>query len=112
MDLLLVAFSFIPVLVHLLLILNDLEVQILVKLVLFMGASVLIEVEVVLEQILGPASMLRQPHPHGIRIDLSFNELFPELAIRDDAKPFLANQLSSTERLGIQIGQDYFGDEE
>ena len=95
-----------------LLILDDLKVKILVKLVLFMVASVLIEVEVVLEQILGPAAMLRQPHPHGIRINLSFNELLPELAIGDNAEPFLANQLCGTERLGVQIGKNYLSDEE
>lgn len=77
-----------------------------------MGASVLVEVEVVFEQILGPATMLRQSHPHGIRINLSFNELLPELAIGDNTEPFLANQLSGTERLGVQIGQDYLGNQQ
>ncbi len=56
--------------------------------------------------------MLRQAFPHGIRIDLPLNELLPQHAVRYDSEPFLANQFSRTQRLGIQIRQNDLGNEQ
>ena len=47
-----------PVLIDLLLVLGYFDVEIFVELVLIMNVGVLVEVDVVFEEVLGPAAML------------------------------------------------------
>ena len=49
-------------------------------------------IEVDFVQIFCPAAMLGQATPHGVRVDLSLDELLPQLTVGDDAQPLLGDE--------------------
>lgn len=61
------------------------------------------------EEVLVPSSSLRESFPHRVDSYLTLNQFLPEQSIGNDTVPLVADQLSSTEAFGIQVGENLIG---
>ena len=99
-------------LVHYLFVFGYFNVKFLVELVLVLAICGLIEVDVILKYVFGPAAVYGQALPHWIRNDLTFDELLPQHALGDDTQPFATHQLGRAQGFGVQVRKYDFGDGE
>ena len=58
------------------------------------------------EQILHPTSSVSQTFPQTVCINFPFYQLLPEHPLGYHPQPLLAHQLCSTQRPGVQEGED------
>lgn len=62
-----------------------------------------------LEQVLDPFAPLGEPVPECVGAHLALDQLLPQHAVGDDAQPLFAHQLGGGQRLGVQVGENGFG---